>query len=186
MVQGAARTDKVPDLLVLLDSLVKRLDVLGQSLEILGRPFQSSEVGRGGIGSGERVQLDGGLIGSAPVCRGVRMSSNNPASSVPWQLRSSRTFKTCPVHRGERDICEYSCRSRSIRLSLQTLAERSRLTLMLSAEVAYPLRKAVLIALAILDMGRCKWDMRVVTGGMYQQEWQWPMHPQARATTRGR
>lgn len=104
MVQGAARTDEVPDLLVLLDSLVKGLDVLGQCLEILGRLFQSSEVGRGGIGSGEGVQLDGGLNGSAPL---VVVSDGRaellPPKSVAWQLHFSRTFKICPMYRARHE-----------------------------------------------------------------------------------
>ena len=56
-----SRTDELSDLVVLLDLLVESLNVLGEGVEVLWRLFQSSEVGRGGIGTGERVELDRGL-----------------------------------------------------------------------------------------------------------------------------
>lgn len=58
-----ARTDEGGKLCVVLDLLVKGLDVLCECLEVLGGLFQRGEVGGGGIGAGEGVELEGGLRG---------------------------------------------------------------------------------------------------------------------------
>jgi len=54
-------TNESRDLLIRLDLLVKRLDILCQALELLGRLFQSGQVGRSSVCSSQRVELERGL-----------------------------------------------------------------------------------------------------------------------------
>jgi hypothetical protein len=58
-------TDESRNLLVVLDLLVEALNVLRQGLELFCRLLQGGKVGRGGIGTGEGVELDRGLELSA-------------------------------------------------------------------------------------------------------------------------
>lgn len=72
---GRARTDESGHLGVVPDLAVKGLDVLCERLELLGGLFQGSEVGGGGIGAGERVELERRLRGVSVVCT---VSGNAP------------------------------------------------------------------------------------------------------------